>query len=224
MGKGERETIASQIWETIDLFNEPVRLTMRGKRVLSTNLGGILTICLVCFILYQAISQFVGMINREDPMIVEMSEIDESTTKMRLSHENNFFIAYTIHRNLSFVDFNVDAPFRYKSTFVRKTQLEDGSRIKEEYPVVWGPCKESDFPPDIFGDQFTTLSFSYAHCFVGVNFTSSVDGSCPEEYASYPSCISTDFTIQGAYGESLEEYIQSTLVVCDPNDPDRLHQ
>jgi len=218
MGK-EKETITSQIFEAVDIFSGSPHLTMKKKRHLSTTLGGILTICLVTFILYQASLQVHGMLQHEDPSLVEVNELEEDPTKVTLNHKNNFFIAVTVFTNSSSTNLSKAAPFNFRTTFSRHSILENGTKIKKTYPVLWAPCNLTDFPEEIFGKSYSTLNLHFGYCTQGVNYTND-DGSCPAEIAKkHPSCITSDeFDLQGSYGKSEFDFIQSTLVVCDPAD------
>jgi len=210
------------ILDAIDVFKESARFNFKGKRVLSTALGGILTICLVLFITSQISTQFVGMFNHQSPQVYQVNELEDDPVNVQLYREHNFFLAVSVVLNSASMNLTQSSPFNFKTTYNKYTLLDDGSKLKVQYPLLWAPCNHSDFPDSLYGpDAFTTIGLNYAYCASGINFTNSTDGSCPTDIqAKYPTCITPpDFEVKGDYFSEQFDFIQSYLEICDPNDP-----
>jgi len=215
------ESTATEVMDFFDIFSTQAHLTLHKKRTLETTLGGLLTITLVIIILYQTTSDFVGMVNHENPLVYQITELEETPAIVNLSPKDNFFMAILITVDSVIANLSDASPFNFPTNYVQRRKTLDGKITTKQYPVYWAPCNQSDFPDSIYGkDTYTKDGFVYAYCATGVNMRDSTTGICPGEIAKdYPDCITPpDFNIQGTLFTEAFDYVQSNLRLCDQSD------
>jgi len=211
-----------EVLDAIDLFNDPIRFRLKGKRVLATTLGGVLTIALVIFVATQIGTEFADMAKFRNPQLYEIKELEDIPKTVSLDPSSNFFLAIALTVNSSSLNMTSASLINFETTYNQVTKYENGTKIEVKYPVFWAPCNESDFSASIYGSNvYTQNSLNYAYCAYGINYTHPIEGTCPERIAAkYTDCFGPiDIEIHGLANSDEYWFVQSVTVPCDPDDP-----
>jgi len=220
-GKSHKRSLYTEILEPIDLFSTPIHLTLHKKRVLSSCLGGVLTIVLVIIICYQIGSQFVNMFNRKDPQIYQITELEDTPSILTLNSNSNFFLAVLITVDSALINITEASPFNFPTNYVKYRRDNNGTLKIYKHPILWAPCNEKDFPDNVYGkDTYNVVNLKYGYCASGINYLDTSSAVCPEEIVKeYPDCIApASFEIKGTYTSTEFDFIQSNMRICDQDD------
>jgi len=217
----KKDDILWEILDAIDLFNDPIRFRLKGKRVIATTLGGVLTIALVIFVMTQIGTEFSNMFQYKNPQLYEIKELEDVPATVTLDPSSNFFLAIALTVNSSSLNMTSASLINFETTYNMVTKDSDGTKTEVKYPVFWAPCNESDFPASIYGSNvYTQNSLNYAYCAYGINYTHPTEGTCPERISSkYSDCFGPiDVEIHGLSTSDEYYYIQSVTTPCDQTD------
>ena len=217
----KKEKIVDKVVNTIDIFQERSHLFLKGKRTLPTTLGGLLTLGLISFIIISISSQVFEMFEYNNPKLYRITELEDTPSNISLNQAQNFFFAVQITKNDIPVNLSKESLFNFQTNLLNQTKLPNGDKVNTKYPIFWAPCNITDFPESLYGTTFSSNNLNLAYCMLAINLTDPDDGSCPQYIKEkYPDCLAPpNLNIQGGYFNDIFSYVQSNMVICDPNDP-----
>jgi len=221
MGRSSKHTFLSEAYDVIDIFSAPIHLTLNKKRIITSFFGGILTIALVILIFYQTLIQFIPLVHHEDPSLYQIEDLEDPPSALPLRGSDHFVIAIIITVDSTIINMTNNAPFNFPTYLVKHRLQDDGSILEYNYPLLWAPCNQTDFPDDVYGEgTFSSINLQLGYCAYGVNYADTTTGECPEDIlAKYPDCITPlEIDIQGDKGSENFDYIQANFKACDQSD------
>ncbi len=212
---------------SVDIFDEAVHLNLEGDRMVSSSIGGLLSLAVFIFLGTQSIIQTVAMFNRADPKIVQINEYQNDPSPVYLNSTNNFIFAVSFTKNNGPMNLSDSSLFSFTTTYSQYIRSSDGIQVKYKPIINWAPCLESNFSSGIFGgdDIFSTYSLKYAYCPTYVNYTDPLTGKCPAIIVDeYPSCITPpNFMVRGTYLSMDFRFISFRLTTCKSSDAAVIH-
>ena len=171
-----------------NLFKNPLQLTIDGKLKLSTLFGGILTLMVISIILVQAVNQFNSMVNKENPQIYQINEIEDNPAFVQLSQENNFFLAITFSKEGIVLDLSTASPFSFKTSYAQYIRTEGAAKAVYKNSVFWAPCNRSDFSDHLYAkNMFQLYSLNHAYCISAMGLHKPYRWHMPQRYQSQVS-------------------------------------
>ena len=136
----------------------------------------------ISIILVQAVNQFNSMVNKENPQIYQINEIEDNSAFVQLSQENNFFLAITFSKEGIVLDLSTASPFSFKTSYLQYIRTEGAAKTVYNNSVFWAPCNRSDFSDHLYAkNMFQLYSLNHAYCISAMDYTSPIDGKCPSD-------------------------------------------
>jgi len=221
MGRNNKHACFTETLDVLDIFSSPIHLTLHKKRIITSYLGGVLTIALVILIFYQTASQFVVMVDHKDPKLYQIEDLEDTPSALSLRESDHFILAILITVNSVIINITDDAPFNFPTYYIKQRTQEDGTVLQYSYPLLWAPCNQSDFPDEIYGEgTFSSVSLQLGYCAYGINYLNTTTRICPENILKgYSDCIiPLNFELQGDSSSDNYDYIQSNFKICDQSD------
>ena len=140
-----------------DLFAEPIYLHIKGRKELTTSLGGVLSIILILIIGYQAFIQTRDMIRGINANIVQLTEIEDIPAPIQFNHSNYFIFAIGAMIDSDVMPLN-QSIFNISILYGVYTRTDNAPKNKTKIPIPLAPCKPHDFPAPLDPSIYANFS------------------------------------------------------------------